>query len=174
MVIPGTAGCCPRRGPGRRRWTCRQPGAAGSLPSIHPLSVQPKAQVSSLRKAAVPRAIEQMGRSRARMGGPQPGSPTGRTGASRQTNWLRPTAIRWSDGFPAPAMPASETHSAPGPWTPGRAAGPASGSPGSPRSGPSRWSSWHSLGWRILRPAAAPRNWPTGFRRTRGPWGSLE
>ena len=35
-----------------------------SPPGIHPLSVQPKAQVSSLRKAAVPRAIEQMGRPR--------------------------------------------------------------------------------------------------------------
>ena len=57
--IPGTADCCPRRGPGWRRCTCRQ--------------------------------------SRARMGG-----PTGRTGGSRQTNWLRPTAIRRSDGFPGP------------------------------------------------------------------------
>ena len=95
-----------------------------------------------------------------------------------EANWLRPTAIRRSDGFPAPPMPASETHSVPGPWSPGRAAGSASGSPGSPRSGPSRWSSWHSLDWCILRPAGpaggAPRNWPTGFRRTREPWGSSE
>ena len=33
--IPGTADCCPRRGPGWRRWTCRQPGAARrALPPV--------------------------------------------------------------------------------------------------------------------------------------------
>ena len=81
-------GCCSRQGlgPGSPAGAeyPRQPSprtaAFRSPPGIHPLSVQPKAQVSSLRKAAVPRAIEQMGRSRARMGDPQPGSPTGRTG----------------------------------------------------------------------------------------------
>ena len=29
--IRGTAGCCPRRGPGQRRRTCRQPGRRGGL-----------------------------------------------------------------------------------------------------------------------------------------------
>ena len=29
--IPGTAGCCPRQGPGRRRWTCRQVQRRGGL-----------------------------------------------------------------------------------------------------------------------------------------------
>ena len=89
---------------GGRDSAAGSPADFRSHPGIHPLSVQPRAQVSSLRKAAVPRAIEQMGRSRARMGGPQPGSPAGRTGAPRRTNQLRPTAIRRSDGFPAPAL----------------------------------------------------------------------
>ena len=47
--------------------------------------------------------------------------------------------------IPGSGHAGSETHSVPGTWSPGRAAGPACGSPGSPRSGPSRWSSWHSL-----------------------------
>ena len=41
--------------------TCRQPSPRTpdfrSPPGIHPLSVQPTAQVSSLRKAAAPRAM---------------------------------------------------------------------------------------------------------------------
>ena len=91
--FPPGAGMAPRDLPAAR-------GRAAGSPAGAECPGQPRAQVSPLRKAAVPRSIEQMGRSRARMGGPQPGSPTGRTAGSRQTNWLRPTAIRRSDGFP--------------------------------------------------------------------------
>ena len=160
------------------------PVPAGVLPAAQPPPPTPPPCAGPARRSrpvsTLPRAAAPGGP--ARVGGVGPLGPfppgagmapldlpaaPGQDGWSYREDWRVPTdQLASPHGYPAVRR------------IPGRAAGPAYGSPGSPRSGPSRWSSWHSLDWRILRPAGpaggAPRNWPTGFPRTREPWGSSE
>ena len=85
-----------RQGPGWRRWTCRQPGAARrALPPVRNVRGSRGRRSPPCGRPLFPGPLNRWAGPRARMGG-----PTGRTGGSRQTNWLRATAIRRSDGFP--------------------------------------------------------------------------
>ena len=158
----------------RSRLHVRHPPCAGPARRSRP--------VSTLPRAAAPRDP-------ARVGGVGPHGPFparltaapagGRDGAADLSAVPRQDGWSYREDWRVPTDQLASPHGYPAVRRiPGRAAGPAYGSPGSPRSGPSRWSSWHSLDWRILRPAGpaggAPRNWPTGFRRTREPWGSSE
>ena len=54
LLPPPGAGTTPLDLPAARRGAAGSPADFRSPPGIHPLSVQPRAQVSSLRKAAVP------------------------------------------------------------------------------------------------------------------------